>query len=76
MKNPKKQKSELSRKPRSAISGAATVCRSVRTLFWTEFRNYVLDQVNPVYLDYFASICILVLQFVNSINLDKPHTAK
>ena len=62
MENPKKQKSELGWKPRSAISGAATVCRSVRTLFWTGFRNYVLDQVNPVYLDYFASICILDLK--------------
>ena len=62
MENPKKQKSELGWKPRSAISGAATVCRSVRTLFWTEFRNYALDQVNTVYLDYFASICILDLK--------------
>ena len=61
MKNPKKQKSQLGKKPRSAISGAATVCRSVRTLFWTEFRNYALDQVNTVYLDYFASICIFDL---------------
>ena len=50
-------------RPIRPIRAPQLLCRDCnRTLFWTGFRNYVLDQVNTVYLDYFASICILDLK--------------